>query len=287
MDAGFWVQVIFNGLVLGSTYVLIAFGLTLVFGIMRLFNFAHGELYMLGAYITYFVVSVLNLSFFIGMGAAIFSMAVLNGLLDRFVFRRLRRRVIHASFMASLAITMMLTTGALVMFGGEARSVGSLFPGVLQMMGASLPRDRLFVIVSCLIFIGLLHFFVQYTTLGLGLRAASQDSEAAQLQGVNVDYSCALAFVIGGALAGAAGAIMSPLFFLSPLMGSPATLKALVVIVVGGLGSIPGAVVGGLALGLIESTSMTFIGGFADMIGWGLVVLLLIFRPWGILGHAE
>jgi len=287
MDEGFWIQVIFNGLVLGSTYVLIAFGLTLVFGIMRLFNFAHGELYMLGGFITYYVVVKLHLNFFVGMVAAIILMAVLNGLLDRLVFRRLRRRVIHASFMASLALTMIMTTGALVVFGEEARSIPSTFPGVLHIMGASLPRERLSVIISCLIFIGILHFFVQYTRPGMGLRAASQDSEAAQLQGVNVDHCCALSFVVGGALAGAAGAIISPLFFLSPLMGSPATLKALVVIVLGGLGSIPGAVVGGLLLGLIESTAMTFIGGFADLIGWGMVVLLLIFRPWGIVGHAD
>lgn len=284
MDFAFFVQVFINGLMLGLTYVLIASGFSLIYGIMRLLNFAHGEFYMLGAFAMYLLSEHLGLDYFTALILSMIIIAVLGMLVYRFFFRPFRDQH-DPSLVIALGIAMLIGGLALLIFGEKDKSVSPVVSGVIQILGATLSVERMVVIFSAILLMTALTLFIKFSKTGQAMRAVAQDREAAALQGIGVDSTFMLCMGISSALAGAAGALLAPLFFVNPFLGMHAVLKALVVVVIGGLGSIPGAIAGGLLLGFVESFGTTFLGDITEMMGFVMVMLVLLFRPQGLFGH--
>lgn len=284
MDFTFFVQVFVNGLMLGLTYVLIASGFSLIYGIMRLLNFAHGEFYMLGAFATYLLCERLGVNYFAAMVLSMIIIAVLGILVYRFFFRPFRDQH-DPSLVIALGIAMLIGGLALLVFGEKDKSISPVFSGVIKVLGATLSMERVVVIIMAVILMAALTLYIKFSKTGQAMRAVSQDREAAALQGIGVDSTFMLCMAISSALAGAAGALLAPLFFVNPFLGMHAVLKALVVVVIGGLGSIPGAIAGGLLLGFVESFGNTFLGDITEILGFVMVMLVLLFRPQGLFGH--
>jgi branched-chain amino acid transport system permease protein len=284
MDFTFFVQVFVNGLMLGLTYVLIASGFSLIYGIMRLLNFAHGEFYMLGAFATYLLCERLGVNYFAAMVLSMIIIAVLGILVYRFFYRPFRDQH-DPSLVIALGIAMLIGGLALLVFGEKDKSISPVFSGVIKVLGATLSMERIVVIIMAVILMAALTFYIKFSKTGQAMRAVAQDREAAALQGIGVDSTFTLCMAISSALAGAAGALLAPLFFVNPFLGMHAVLKALVVVVIGGLGSIPGAIAGGLLLGFVESFGNTFLGDITEILGFVMVMLVLLFRPQGLFGH--
>lgn len=280
-------QVVMNGLMLGSIYLLMAVGFTLVFSIMRIINFAHGEFYMLGGVFTYLAVSVAGLDFVLalllaGAGAFVIGVAV-----EFVVFRRFRGDEMSA-MIAALGLSIIIQNVALLIFGPSPVSFDAPVSGAVALGPVIVPAPRLYVCVAALAIFALFYLFMAHTSTGRALRALAQDPEIARVQGIRINRMIPITFGIGVALAALAGGLMGPLFSVSPFTGMAPMLKAFVVVILGGLGSIAGAAVGGLLLGLVESFASTFIGGAsAEILQLLVVILVLLFRPWGLLGQKE
>jgi len=284
MTFAFFVQVFVNGLMLGLTYVLIALGFSLIYGIMRLLNFAHGEFYMLGAFATYLLCERLGLNYFTGLILSMVIIAALGILVYRFFFRPFRDQH-DPSLVIALGIAMLIGGLSLLIFGEKDKSVSPVFSGVIKVLGATLSLERMMVILVSIVLMMALTLYIKFSRTGQAMRAVAQDREAAALQGIGVDSTFTLCMAISSALAGAAGALLAPLFFVNPFLGMHAVLKALIVVVIGGLGSIPGAIAGGLLLGFVESFGNTFLGDVTEILGFVIVMIVLLFRPQGLFGH--
>ena len=284
MTFSFFIQVLVNGLMLGLTYVLIASGFSLIYGIMRLLNFAHGEFYMLGAFATYLLCEHLGIHYFAAMALSMVLVGFLGVLVYHFFFRPFREEH-DPSLVIALGIAMLIGGLALIVFGEKDKSVAPVFSGVIQVWGATLSKERVAVILVAIILMAALTLYIKFSKTGQAMRAVAQDREAAALQGIGVDSTFTLCMGISSALAGAAGALLAPLFYVNPFLGMHAVLKALVVVVIGGLGSIPGAIAGGLLLGFVESFGNTFFGDITEILGFIIVMIVLLFRPQGLFGH--
>jgi len=279
-------QIIANGLTLSLLYVLMALGFTLIFGILRVFNFAHGEFYMLGAIGVFYVVRQAGLPFPAGLILAAIGVGLLGMMVERFLFRPLHGQT-YACFMVALGTSLGFTTATRLIAGPNPKKMLAPIAGVAQFMGASVAWQNIAVVlISAALVIGL-YIIIKRTKFGLALRATAANPLAASLVGVGVSKLRTQVFGISTALAGAAGALVAPLYFISPYIGGAVMFKSMVVVIMGGLGSIPGAVLGGFLLGFIESIGLTFVGGIANIFGWLLVIILLIFRPQGLLGEKE
>lgn len=279
-------QSLLNGIGLALVYVLVALGLTLIFSILRVINFAHGEFYMMGGFVAYALTHFLALPFFVTVIAAFAIVGAVAMVVERLVFAPLREAPL-GGFIASLGLLWVMQALAVMSFGVLEKKVASPFSGVVRLLGVVVSKERLFVMVCAALLIAALWLFLRYSRHGLALRAVAQDEDAAALQGVDTDRIAALAFGIGCALAGVAGALLAPVFFVSPFVGALPVVKAFVVIILGGMGSLPGAVLGGFVLGLIESLGPLVMPIAAvEMLGFGVVMLVLILRPQGLLGRA-
>jgi branched-chain amino acid transport system permease protein len=269
---------------LGLTYVLIASGFSLIYGIMRLLNFAHGEFYMLGAFAAYLLCEHLGLNYFPALLLSMVLVAILGVIVYHFFFRPFREQH-DPSLVIALGVAMLIGGLSLLIFGEKDKSVTPVFSGVVRIFGATLSLERIAVIVMAILLMVALSLFIKFSKFGQAMRAVAQDREAAALQGIGVDSTFTLCMGISSALAGAAGALLAPLFFVNPFLGMHAVLKALVVVVIGGLGSIPGAIAGGLLLGFVESFGNTFLGSATEMLGFIIVMIVLLVRPQGLFGH--
>jgi branched-chain amino acid transport system permease protein len=212
--------------------------------------------------------------------------AFMGWIIEKILFEKILGEM-YASFMVSLGLNLSLPAIALVLFGERMKSIQTVFPGVIKIFGAHIALERIFIILSCGFVTLILTLFINKTKTGRALRAIAQDSEAASLMGINCVRTSGLAFAIAAALSGIAAIIVLPAFYVDPFVGGPAIFKAMVVVIIGGLGSIPGAMLGGLLLGFIEGISMTFIGSAADMIGWIAIIFLILFRPLGLMGKEQ
>ncbi len=278
------VQTFVNGLVLSSIYILVAIGLTLIFSIMGIVNFAHGGIIMLGAFITYFFVSNLGLPFFISLLISMGVMTVLGILIERVIFRPLKDNQLNM-MVISLGLAIVLEDSALIIWGPDDLVLPFPKLGILRMGEIFLPLDRLVILLSAFALVGALYLLIYKTKVGAAIRAVSQDREAAILQGINSNAIPSLSFGIGCSLAAAAGGLIGPIFLISPYMGTLPMVKAFVVIVLGGLGSIMGAVVGGFILGIIESFGATYLGiVYQNALSFLILIIVLIFRPEGLFG---
>ncbi len=280
-------QATVNGLIIGLLYLLMAVGFTLVFGVMRMVNFAHGEFYMLGAFGAYFLTAVLGISFLPALaltfvGAVLFGAAVEVTILKPFRHDELNGMI------ATIGLAMILQNLALMFFGPDPHSMPSVVRGATSLGKITVPTSRIYVVVFALVVLALLYAFLKHSRPGRALRAVVEDFQIASIQGIRSRIYYPLGFGIGVGLAAIAGALMAPLFSVSPFVGAAPLLKAFIVVILGGLGSIPGAAVAGLALGLIESYSSLFLSSStADMLIFMIVIVMLVVRPKGLLGHGE
>jgi len=277
-------QVIVNALMLGMTYVLMASGLSLIFGILQIVNFAHGQFYMIGAIVLYWLYMLLGLPYIL---AVFLSMVVVAGVgvaVERTFFKRL----LNAPIVAVLGVVLGLMVGLEglmeLLFGEDDKNVTTAFRGVLNVHQFSISYERMIIIGASLLIMILLYCWIRYTVEGTATRAVAQDRRAAELVGIDVDRIRLLIMAIGSALAAAAGSLIAPLFFVSPYIGTTAMLKSLIIITLGGMGSLPGAALGGLILGFIESFGQTYLGNITEMLGFLLVILILLVKPQGLFG---
>lgn len=287
MDFTFLIgQALTNGLIIGLLYLLMAIGFTLVFGVMRVVNFAHGEFYMLGAFCAYVCVTKLQLPFLAAVLATFAFTLVIGWLIEVVVMKGFRGEELNG-MIATIGLAMILQNGALMIFGPDPQSMPPVAEGVISLGPVMLPMSRLYVVAFSLVVLIVLYMFLMHSKGGRALRAVVQDIEIANAQGIRSQFMYPLGFGIGVALAAVAGALMAPVFSVSPSIGSTPLLKAFIVVILGGLGSIPGAALAALLLGVFESVANTFMSSsFSDMLLFGFVILMLIFRPAGLLGKA-
>jgi len=279
------IKIVINGLTSSLVYILMALGFTLIFGIMRIVNFAHGELYMIAAFLVYVLAGSLGWNYYLVVILAAVTVGLFGAALERVLFRPFIGRELNGMIMA-LAVSITLQAAAFILFGPEDHSVERPVSGVIQMGTVMVPRDRLAVGLIALFILGLFYLFMRYTKAGLAMRAVVQDEEIASIHGVRPRIIYPLAFGLGGVLAGFAGALMAPIYTIYPYMGAQPMLKAFIVVILGGLGSIPGAVLGGVVLGLAESVFATLINStVATMVSFAIVVVILLIKPTGLLGR--
>jgi branched-chain amino acid transport system permease protein len=280
-------QAVVNGLILGMLYMLVAVGFTMAFGMMRVVNFAHGEFYMIGAYTSFFLVTLWDVPFLAALVLAGLATAALGAVLERVLFQRFYGDELNGMIVA-LGLSIILQNVALSLWGPTARTLQSPYSGVVDVGSLMLSQERLFALACALVIFLAFWAVMMRTQIGRAIRAIAQDKEVALMQGVRANRIYPLAFAIAVGLAAVSGALMAPIFSVSPYAGVAPMLKAFVVVILGGLGSIPGAVVGGLLLGLVESLAGTLLGAMtADILQLALVIGILLFRPWGLLGRRE
>jgi branched-chain amino acid transport system permease protein len=278
-------QTIINALMLGMTFVVVASGLTLVFGVMGIFNFAHGELYMLGGFVGYFLLEKSGLNFFLAMVLTMAVLFLVGVLIERYSFRLVRGQLIP-SMILSLGLSMGLSGFALLAFTEEDLSTNSAFPGVIRLGEVFIATERMMVIILCFMIMAAMFFFLHRFKWGRAMRAVAVDREAATLQGISIDLVYSLSFGISAALAAAAGVMIVPLFKVNASMGTAAVINSLTVIVLGGMGSIPGCVVGGLLLGFVNAFAITYIGGtIGGIFAFIMIIIMIMVRPKGLMGH--
>jgi branched-chain amino acid transport system permease protein len=282
-------QHLLNGLLLGATYSLLGIGLTLVFGLMNVVNFAHGEFYTFGAYAAFAALALASVHFFLAIPLAIVAGALAGAVCERVLLRPLRAQSIDTVMLVMIGLWIAMQNAELLGWGGVAKSVPTPFPTQPVVLGAvSVAPLRIFVfVVSGLLILGA-HLLLSRTKLGRAMRATFQDRETAALMGVSIERIHTVTFAFGAGLAAAAGALLGPVFLLYPSMGDLASLKAFSVVILGGLGNFGGAALGGLVLGIAEELGAGYISsGYRDAVGFLMIVAVLLLRPSGLFTRAE
>ncbi len=278
---------ILNGVTLGTNYVLMALGFTMIFGVLRIVNFAHGEFYMLGAFFVLTVITELQIGYFPAVVIAVISVGLLGLFTEEVIFRRFRDKELEGMIVA-LGLSILIQNLGLVTWGPYDLSIPPVFTGVLKIGSMFYPVERLMVVLLSFLLMAGFYLFLKRTKLGLAIQAIAQDTEIARVQGMRINRLYPLAFAIGTGLAAAAGAVIGPLFQLNPWMGIMPQVKAFIVVILGGIGSIPGAFLGGFILGVAESFVSTYATkAIADMLGFIIVICILLFRPSGLFGHSQ
>lgn len=283
-------QIIVNGVVLSANYALIALGITLIFSIMNLLNFAHGQLFMIGGFVVYYVYGVFGLPFALGLLAAAAVTGLIGVLFEVLFFRRVVKVATREenSMLLAVGTALLLENLALFAFGEKQRGVPSVVTGVYRLGDAYLPAGRLLVVLLALALIAGLLLFVQYTRPGRAMRALAQDRQVTYLMGVDVERISAMGFGIGAALAGLAGALLITVSGVNAGIGTAISTKAFIMIMIGGAGVVAGSILGAVALGFAEAIGYALIPGSTTylLIFVGLI-LFLILRPQGIMGKPQ
>jgi len=280
-------QALVNGVIVGLLYLLMAVGFTLVFGVMRIVNFAHGEFYMVGAFATYVLMTQWQLPFLAAMFGAFIVTLAIGWVVEWTVLKPFRHDELNG-MIATIGIAMILQSVALLIFGPDAQIMPQVAEGIIRLGPVIIPASRLYVAVCSVLVLVLLYGFLIHTRQGKALRAVVQDMEIATAQGIKAKLMYPLGFSLGVGLAAIAGALMAPLFSVAPFIGSTPLLKAFIVVILGGLGSIPGAALASLLLGVTESLASSFISNsLAEILIFVLVMGILVVRPAGLLGKAE
>lgn len=277
-----------NGLAQGGIYALTAIGFAIIYGMIGLVTFAHGEVYMIGAFAGFFLLTRLNVGFALALCGGLIAAGFVGFGIERIAFKPLRHVTPTTSLICTIGISIILKNLAQIVFGAQTQAMPTVFPEVyFDLWGTRISLMQMVVITMSILLIVILQCFIYKTRLGLAIRAVSMDQKAAALMGMDVDRIIRVGFSIGSALSGAAG-VMVALYYnaVYPLMGSVAGMKAFSSGVLGGLTSIPGAALGGLILGVAESLGIHFISsGYRDIIAFGILILILLIRPQGLLGR--
>lgn len=283
-----FLQQLVNGVSLGSIYALIALGYTMVYGIVKLINFAHGDVFMIGAFIGFYSITVLDLGFLPALLISMAACAIIGVLIERIAYKPLRNATRIAALITAIGVSLFIEYGMIYLRGAQPAAYPSGIIPVksIEFLGLKISSQSLLILGTAVVLMILLQFIVHKTKIGKAMRAVSYDMDAARLMGINVNNTISATFAIGSALAGAAGVAFGLYYTkIEPLMGIIPGLKAFVAAVLGGIGIIPGAMVGGLLLGVIES--LVSAAGFSlwrDGVAFVVLILILIFRPAGLFG---
>lgn len=282
-----FIQQLINGLALGSVYALLALGYTMVYGIIQLINFAHGEIYMIGAFAGYYASSVLKLPLILTLLVAMAASALLGILIEKIAYKPLRKSPRIALLITAIGVSLFLQNIMSKFVGTAPKHFPELINlEPINLFGLHLDWKTILMFAVSALLVFLLQFIVYKTKVGKAMRAASFDIEAASLMGINVNNTISLTFAIGSALAGIAGVLVAISYpSITPYIGVMPGLKAFVAAVLGGIGSIPGALIGGLSIGLLETISKAYISTtFSDAIVFGILIIILLIKPAGLLG---
>ncbi|OPX42528.1 high-affinity branched-chain amino acid transport system permease protein LivH [Ruminiclostridium hungatei] len=284
-----FLQQVINGISLGSIYALIALGYTMVYGIIKLINFAHCDVYMLGAYIGYFCMTSLKLGFFPSMVIAMLVCTVIGVLIEKIAYKPLRNATRIAVLITAIGVSLFIEYGTMFFVKANVRAYPEMTGFLAKSFavgGLKITAQQILIVISTIILMAMLQFIVKKTKVGKAMRAVSLDKDAAELMGINVNSTISFTFAIGSALAGAAGVLVGIYYnSIDPLMGVIPGLKAFVAAVFGGIGIIPGAMIGGYFIGTVE----VFVSGYGnslykDAVVFAILILILIVKPAGLLG---
>ncbi|MGP6140475.1 MULTISPECIES: branched-chain amino acid ABC transporter permease [unclassified Jeotgalibaca] len=282
-----FIQQMVNGISLGSIYALIALGYTMVYGIIKLINFAHGDIYMVGAFIGYGMIQNVGLGLVPALVISMILCAILGVVIEKIAYRPLRGATRIAALITAIGVSYLLQNLMIYFMGPERRAFPTALETRIFRLGTvQINSQQLVIIATTIILMIALQIIVKYTTMGKAMRAVSTDQDAAQLMGINVDNVISFTFVMGSALAGAAGVLVGIYYnSIDPLMGVTPGLKAFVAAVFGGIGIIPGAMLGGYLIGIIETMVSAYGGSmFKDAVVYLILIIILIVKPSGILG---
>ncbi len=289
MDLGILLQILFWGIYAGCIYILLATGLNLIFGVMKVVNFAHGEFLMIGAYITATIFIFTGINPYVIILFSMLALIGIGGVIERFCFRPILGTGKLNEIFLSIGLIYIFTNSAAMIWGDEWQSIKSPYEGISVPVGSlNLPLDYIIIMVFTVAILVSLYFFLKKTRTGREMRATSQNRKGAMLVGINIERMDILSFGIGCALAAAAGTlwVVSGQVF-NPYMGSTPAVKAFAIIILGGLGSIPGAIIGGLLYGIAENGAAYFLGGvWKDAISFIILIIVLIIRPTGLFGES-
>jgi len=282
-------QHLLNATVLGGTYALLGIGLTLIFGIMRVVNFTHGELYAFGAYCMYALVMMLGVNFYVALVLATIMGVALGAGIELLLLSRLRSADIDTTMLVMIGAWIVLQNMEQFVWSGVALSINNPFPVEPLVVGPiSVSWNRVFVFLAALVLIILTYYVVNRTRLGKAMRATFQDRNTAALMGVRIGRIHTATFALGSGLAAAAGALLGPVFVVAPTMGDLAAAKAFAIVILGGLGNITGAALGGFILAFVEEIGAAYISsGYRDAMGFVLIILILLVRPTGLFAQKE
>lgn len=279
-----------NGLSLGSIYALIAIGYTMVYGIAKMLNFAHGDIIMVGAYIAFTIITTLKLPIVLGIAAAIIGCLILGVTVEKIAYKPLRKAGSPlAVLITAIGVSYFLQNAALLIFGADPKMFSSVVPVSIRTIKIgefTIPGTTILSIVISILLVLFLQFFINKTKPGQAMLAVAQDRDAASLMGISVNGIISLTFAIGSAMAGVAGVLLCSAYpSLNPYTGAMPGIKAFVAAVLGGIGSVPGAMIGGLLLGIIENLSKTYISSqLSDAIVFSVLIIVLLVKPTGLMG---
>jgi branched-chain amino acid transport system permease protein len=282
-------QQVINGISLGSVYGLLALGYTMVYGIINLINFAHGDVYMLGAYVGFLLTTHLHLGFLPSLLIAMVVCALLGMLIEKIAYKPIRNSSRIAALITAISVSLFIEYVTMYFAGPEIRSFPKVLPDTsikLFNNGVIINIRDIYIIVTTVVLMVILQYIIHKTKVGKAMRAVSQDSDAAQLMGINVNKTISYTFAIGSALAGAAGVLVGVYYnTINPLMGIAPGLKAFIAAVIGGIGIIPGAMFGGFFLGMTE-TMVSALGGsmYKDAVAFAILIIVLLIKPNGLFG---
>ena len=279
-------QQLFNALALGGVYALVALGLTLVYGVMKIPNFAHGGLYMLGAYLSYAGISSLGLGYVPALLLSAVVVALLAALMERVIFFPLRNAPHVQPMIAALGVLFFLEAGVQLIWGADFKQVAEPVPGILNLGGVTITWQRLIVLIASVLAMLGLNFFLRRTLTGATIEAMAQNREGARLVGINTGRVGMLTFAISGALAAIGASLIAPIVSVTPSMGEVMNLKVFAIIILGGMGSVPGAIVGAFLLAFAEVFGGYINLDFAEVIGFAMLVIVLAIRPQGLFRRA-
>jgi branched-chain amino acid transport system permease protein len=286
IDSSTLILTIMWGAAIGCIYVLLATGLNLIFGVMKLVNFAHGELLMIGAYMGFTVVTALGVNVYVAMFFSMGLVALIGIGVERLTFRRILGADKLNEIFVSLGLILIFDNLAVLLWGDKSKRLISPFENLSLNLGvASIRVDWLIAIILVIVILIALMLLVKKTKIGMAMRATSQKGETSMLMGINIERIYVFTFALGAALAGAAGVLYGIIFPFSPYIGTLPTIKAFAIIILGGLGSIPGAVVGGLLYGIAEQTAAITVGSiWRDAVAFSVLIIVLVLRPEGLFG---
>jgi branched-chain amino acid transport system permease protein len=282
MDVSLFVELLVNGIVIGLIYALVAVGFSLIFGVAKVMFLAHGEIYMLGSVGSFFFLQKLGVPYILAIFLIMLGMGILGVLAERFL--RPVKGQDMAVLLVTVALSMFIANAAIHLFGHLPLPMTTQIKGSINFLGIVVALERIVVAFASAVIVLILHLFIKWTKTGQGIRAVAQDREAAQLQGIDINRSTATVFFIACGIAGVAGILIAPVYYVDVFIGTPALMRTFIVVIVGGLGSFSGAILGGLFLGFVESFGYALIGGLTYLISFAFVIILLIFRPQGLLG---
>ena len=284
---GVFSQLVANGLIAGGIYALVAVGYTLVYGVLKFINFAHGEIFMIGAYVAWFLNASFGVNIFISLLVSVIICALLGYTIEKVAYKPLRGRDRLIPLITAVAMSLFLQGLVILLFGAEIKTFKVHSPSY-NILGASVTGMQIIIIITAVVLMLLTHFFIKKTKTGKAIRAVSDSNEVASVVGINVDRTISSVFILGSILAAVAGVLVGMEQNLTPTMGISVGIKAFTAAVVGGIGNIYGAFVGGILIGLAENLGIWFIpSGYKDAIAFVILLLMLMFKPNGLFGLSK